>query len=42
MKFLRPHSCNLVIPAKAGIPLSAGEIAAKLDSRLRGNDGWRR
>jgi hypothetical protein len=36
---MRISSLTLVIPAKAGIPLSAGSLAAKLDSRLRGNDG---
>jgi hypothetical protein len=37
MKSSSLHS--LVIPAKAGIQLLTGSRVAKLDSRLRGNDG---
>jgi hypothetical protein len=29
-----------VIPAQAGIQLAASSILTKLDSRLRGNDGF--
>jgi hypothetical protein len=35
---LPPHT---VIPAQAGIQLWAGLVVVKLDSRLRGNDGFR-
>ncbi len=33
-----PNPHIAVIPAKAGIPLSAISYVAKLDSRFRGND----